>query len=223
MKKSFIVWMGVALMMAAGMSSCSSDDEEKATGYDYLYHVSYFDQDPNLNKQQGYWYDETFIGLTPQKEPPYYLVAIWDSEEGEKALNYIVGKKDGVILNRYDLEGGNRVLLVSNKYISCPYLYISSSYTTDNIIEGDYIRICNMIIVKMKEGKSAEPIATKYAHSLKPNIEETKLSKTVVFDCILNTSYEVLQLAEEINQRDDVEWAEPDMWIPFHTYSRTRH
>ena len=77
-----------------------------------------------------------------------------------------------------------------------------------------------MIIVKMKEGKSAEPIATKYAHSLKPNIEETKLSKTVVFDCILNTSYEVLQLAEEINQRDDVEWAEPDMWIPFHTYSR---
>lgn len=65
MKKSFIVWMGIALMMTAGMSSCSSDDEEKATGYDYLYHVSYFDQDPNLNKQQGYWYDETFIGLTP--------------------------------------------------------------------------------------------------------------------------------------------------------------
>ena len=28
MRKNFLLWMGVALMMAIGMSSCSSDDDD---------------------------------------------------------------------------------------------------------------------------------------------------------------------------------------------------
>ena len=32
MRKNFLLWMGVALMMAIGMSSCSSDDDDYSYG-----------------------------------------------------------------------------------------------------------------------------------------------------------------------------------------------
>ena len=47
-------------------------------------------------------------------------------------------------------------------------------------------------------------------------VGDRQLKGMEIFDCNLNTSCEVLQLAEEINQRDDVEWAEPNMSFPVH-------
>lgn len=47
-------------------------------------------------------------------------------------------------------------------------------------------------------------------------VGDGQLKGMEIFDCNLKTSCEVLQLAEEINQRDDVEWAEPNMSFPVH-------
>lgn len=213
--KGTLLWMGAVLMLAVGMNSCS-DDEKEYAGYDPNFNVRYFDQNPDLDKRQGYWFNDKFIELIPQKEPPYYLMVKWDSDLGERALNYIANKNDGVVQKRHDPGEKNMAIILCNKYISCPYLYISSSYTTTNV--NEFIGINCKIVLKMKEGKSVEPIAEKYVHTLMLYTGEEKLKGLEIFDCILNTSYEVLQLAEEINQRDDVEWAEPDMYLPIHTF-----
>lgn len=49
MRKNFLLWMGVALMMAIGMSSCSSDDD------DYSY-VQEFGDNNNKENFIGTWH-----------------------------------------------------------------------------------------------------------------------------------------------------------------------
>ena len=49
MRKNFLLWMGVALMMAIGMSSCSSDDD------DYSY-VQEFGDNNNKENIIGTWH-----------------------------------------------------------------------------------------------------------------------------------------------------------------------
>ena len=216
MKKKCLLWMSVLLLMLSG---CSSDDEVMETeSYDPTYQVKYYSQDPNLNKRQGYWYEDSFIEMIPQKEPPYLLMVKWDSDEGEKALDYIVGKDDGVVLNRYDNGEKNTAFIVCQKYFTCPSLFVSSSYKTAEIYrEEDYIQVSCRIVLKMEPGKSHEAIERDYADVLKLDREEyNEYSSRLVFDCNLKTSYEVLQLAEEIHLRDDVQWAEPVKYSPIH-------
>jgi hypothetical protein len=220
MKKKNLLWISVFLLMLSG---CSRDDEVMETeSYDPTFQVKYYNQDPNLNKRQGYWYQDSFIEMIPQKKPPYLLMVKWDSDEGEKALDYIVGKDDGVVLNRFDNGEKNTAFIVCQKYFTCPYLFVSSSYkTVENSHEEDYIRVSCRIVLMMESGKSHEAIERDYADVLKLDREEyNEYSSWLVFDCNLKTSYEVLQLAEEIHLRDDVQWAEPDMYMPFHVYCR---
>ena len=142
----------------------------------------------------------------------------WDSDQGKKALDYIAGKDDGVILERHDTDHENMSIILCNKYIYCPYLYVSSSYkSSENFLyENEYIRIDNKIMLKMKDGKSVDPIAEKYADVLIRYTGDEKVFGTEIFDCTLRTSCEVLRLAEEIHLRDDVEWAEANMYSPIH-------
>ena len=206
----------LALMLVTGIViGCSNDDESDL--YDQAYKVSYFGQDPSINQRQGYWYGEKFIELTPQKEPPFLLMVKWNDAEGEKAFNYIVGKKNDMVIEKYDI-GPNVAIIVCKKYISCPYMFVSSSYKTPSIRENEYLRVDNRILIMMKAGKSVEPIAEKYADVLTLDTNRELSGGVEAFDCTLKTSCEVLQLAEEIKQRDDVEWAEPNMYAPFHSY-----
>ena len=218
MKQSSLLWMGIVLTLIIGMCSCSSDDEMGTTNYDALFDVSYYDQDPSQDKRQGYWFGEEFIELTPQKEPPFILIVKWDSDIGKNALDYIVSKNDGVVQNRHNYQEDNTALIVCNKYISCPYFYVSSSYKSSkaHLLENEYCRVDNRIILKMKEGMDVEIIEHRYADVLIRYIGDEQLKGMEIFDCKLKSSCEVLQMAEEINQRDDVEWAEPNMSFPIH-------
>lgn len=142
----------------------------------------------------------------------------WDSDEGKLALDHVTGQGDGMVTYRYDHDYENMSIIVCNKYISCPYLYVSSSYKESEafLYENEYIRIDNKILLKMKDGKSVDPIVMKYAGILIRYTGEEKVMGTEIFDCTLKTSCEVLRLAEEIKLRDDVEWAEPNMYAPIH-------
>lgn len=215
MKRNILLWICAALTLVVGMSSCNKEE------YDSNYQVKYYDHDPNLHKKQRRYYQDKVISLYPQEKPPFYLMVKWDSEEGKKALDYITSKEDGVVTKRYDSEyEENLSVIVCNKYIYCPYLYISSSYkdSTDFLYENEYIRIDCRILLKMKEGKSVEAIEREYADVMKrdTNRSEWAAKDTEAFDCNLRTSYEILKLAEELHFRDDVEWAEPNMSAPIH-------
>lgn len=217
MKKK-VIGICTAVLIAFGISSCSSDDEIEVESYDSTYEVKYYSQDPDLHKAQRRWYYDKSIEMYPQSEPPYILMVKWDSDQGKKALDYIAGKDDGVILDRHDSDHENMSIILCNQYITCPYLYVSSSYkSSENFLyENEYIRIDNKIMLKMKDGKSVDPIVRKYAYVLIRYTGNEKVKGTEIFDCTLRTSCEVLKLAEEIHLRDDVEWAEPNMYSPIH-------
>ena len=217
MKKK-VIGICTAVLIAFGISSCSSDDEIEVESYDSTYEVKYYSQDPDLLKAQRRWYFDKSIEMYPQSEPPYILMVKWDSDQGKKALDYIAGKDDGVILDRHDSDHENMSIILCNQYITCPYLYVSSSYkSSENFLyENEYIRIDNKIMLKMKDGKSVDPIVRKYANVLIRYTGDKKVKGTEIFDCTLRTSCEVLKLAEEIHLRDDVEWAEPNMYSPIH-------
>ena len=217
-----------AVFVGSTLMSCSSDDDEfSVESFDPMYQIKYYRQDPNMYKTQRRWYNDKPIELYPQKEPPYILMVKWDSDEGKKALDYIAGKKDGVVLERYDSESDyekNMSIIVCNKYITCPYLYISSSYkeSTNFLYENEYIRFDCVIFIKMKEGKSVDPIIRSYGNILKRYTGDKNYYGVERFDCTLKTSYEVLRLNDEIYNRDDVEWAEPNMYAPIHNLSREK-
>ena len=217
MKKK-VIGICTAVLIAFGISSCSSDDEIEVESYDSTYEVKYYSQDPDLHKAQRRWYYDKSIEMYPQSEPPYILMVKWDSDQGKKALDYIAGKDDGVILDRHDSDHENMSIILCNQYITCPYLYVSSSYkSSENFLyENEYIRIDNKIMLKMKDGKSVDPIVRKYANVLIRYTGNEKVKGTEIFDCTLRTSCKVLKLAEEIHLRDDVEWAEPNMYSPIH-------
>ena len=217
MKKK-VIGICTAVLIAFGISSCSSDDEIEVESYDSTYEVKYYSQDPDLHKAQRRWYYDKSIEMYPQSEPPYILMVKWDSDQGKKALAYIAGKDDGMILDRHDSDHENMSIILCNQYITCPYLYVSSSYkSSENFLyENEYIRIDNKIMLKMKDGKSVDPIVRKYANVLIRYTGNEKVKGTEIFDCTLRTSCEVLKLAEEIHLRDDVEWAEPNMYSPIH-------
>ena len=219
----------MSAMLIALSAGCSSDSDDEgleeefvygiAEKYDPMFKVSYYAEDPGLHQRQVHCLSENSYELIPQKEPPFILLVKWDSDEGKKALDYVINKGDGVVLQKYDMGYENTSIIVCNKYITCPYFYVSSSYKSSDsfLLEHDYIRIDCCILVKMKEGKSVEAIAKEYADLLELD-HNGKLAGVYSFNCKSRISYQVLQLAEEIHLRDDVEWAEPNMWVPFHTF-----
>lgn len=216
MRKNYFIWLCTTFMMV--LTGCSRDNEIEADSYDPEYQVKYYSQDPNLKKVQRRWYGDKEITLFPQEKPPYYLMVMWNEDEGKKALDYITDKGDGVVTFRHDYDNDkNCAFIVCNKYISCPYLYVSSSYKESGtfLLENEYVRIVNRIILKMKEGQSVEAIEKKYYHVLERDTTN-ELKDMIIFNCSLKTSYEILHLTDEIHFRDDVEWAEPSMIAPIH-------
>ena len=197
-----------------GWVADSVDGWVESLYYDPTYQVNYYAQDPGLYKRQGYWFEDFFIELTPQKEPPFTLMVKWDNDMGKEALDYILGNGDVKELVRAD----NVAIIVSDRYILCPYFYVSSSYKSsqDFLYENEYIRIGNRILMKMKSIESVEDIKRDYASVLRFDTDKNIVDNVVAFDCSLRTSWQVLQLAEEIHLRNDVEWAEASMFAPAH-------
>lgn len=211
MKKKVLLFFASVVVALLCVSACSSDDDENAGSEHPVPYVSYHDKDPYLAERQGYWYNGTFIRLTPQENPPYYLLVKWNNEGGKQTLNHLSSRNDGVVVERYD-KSDNMAVIVSNKYIASPYFYVSSSYkmSDGSLNENGFITVNNVIVLKLKEGKSIDAFVRDYAETLIH--ESSKAGGIEVFRCKVPTSYEVLQLADKLIRRNDVEWAEPDMY-----------
>ena len=164
MKKLYLM---MSVLLACGLfCACSDEEDIVVDNYDATYQVKYYNLDPDLYKTQRRWYYDKPIEMYPQKEPPYTLMVKWDSDEGKQALDHIVGKNDGVLTNRYDHDYENMSIIVCNKYISCPYLYVSSSYKESEsfLYENEFHELesddetsvtpCHAVLPKGKTAKS---------------------------------------------------------------------
>lgn len=216
MKKSIIVWMGALLMLA--FVGCSSDEEVEATSYDATYQVSFYNQDPGLNTKQGHWEGDVYIEFSPQSEPPYNLLVQWSDEKGKQAIDYVLEKNSDVMTKLAEIPENNEYRISSKMYFESPYFYISSAYKSSEKGRGGVysIFILPQILIKMKEGKSVEAIEKEYTHVLTLLQDDNLYNMGVyTFDSNVKTSREALRLAAEIHQRNDVEWAETNMYGGF--------
>ena len=228
MKKNLILWMGMLalLTLAAGVCSCSSDDEDDETAdaeiikYDQTNQISFYNRDPYSNSEQGYWYTgvdgrDVFCRLTPNTKAPYTLLVVPKGEKGMQAFDYL--KQQDFISNVQELssESEQRYLLTSTVYIECPNLYVSDSYMVENYESAGHAAfILPQIIVKMKTGYDISTVSERYKNVLTLTKTENFQQGTTLYyiDCNIKSSYDMLKLTAEIYHQDEVEWAEVDKY-----------
>ena len=214
------------LTLAAGVCSCSSDDEDDETAdaeiikYDQTYQISFYNRDPYSNSEQGYWYTgedgrDVFCRLTPNTKAPYTLLVVPKGEKGMQAFDYL--KQQDFISNVQELssESEQRYLLTSTVYIECPNLYVSDGYMVENYESvGHAAFILPQIIVKMKTGYDISTFSERYKNVLTLTKTENFQQGTTFyyFDCNIKSSYDMLKLTAEIYHQDEVEWAEVDKY-----------
>lgn len=223
MKKNLILWMSMLalLTLAAGVCSCSSDDEDDETAdaeiikYDQTYQISFYNRDPYSNSEQGYWYTgedgrDVFCRLTPNTKAPYTLLVVPKGEKGMQAFDYL--KQQDFISNVQELssESEQRYLLTSTVYIECPNLYVSDGYMVENYESvGHAAFILPQIIVKMKTGYDISTVTELYNVLTLTKTENFQQGTTLYyFDCNIKNSYDMLRLTAEIYHLGMVEWAE---------------
>ena len=197
----------------------TSNDEVKATSYDATYQVSFYQQDPGLKIKQGHWVEEKFIEFTPLSEPPYTLLVKWSDEKGKQAIDYVLEKNSDTMTKLAEIPQNNEYRISSKLYFGSPNFYVSSAYkSSEKGWGGGYdILILPQIIVKMKEGKSIEAIEKDFAHFMTLSHEDQYMKNIYIFDGNFLCSYGVLSIASRVHQRDDVEWAEANMYGGFTT------
>lgn len=225
----------MAMLAVCLLAACSSDDETIGyEAYDAEYQIKYYSRPPYANFEQGYWYkDETkevFFKLTPNTEAPYQLLVCPKNDRGKEALEHMEKKEDGVILNVYKqvyyfdmnfTDSTTHYFVTSTKYFESPDLYVSDNYFSTEIgmREGDYCRIVPTMVVNLKAGADIKNIEADYRDMMTlrhTNDRNDSRFTTYLFDCHLSNSYEVLRLANELQKRDDINWAEADKYSPIY-------
>lgn len=231
MKKNIVLWMSLLalLTLAAGVCSCSSDDEDDETAdaeiikYDQTYQISFYNRAPYSNSEQGYWYPgedgkEVFCRLTPSTKAPYTLLVVPKGEKGFETINYL--KQQDFISNVQELssESEKRYMLTSTMYFKCPYLYVSDSYMVENYESVGYAAfILPQIIVKMKPGYDISTVTELYKNGLTLTKTENFQQGTTLYYldcniCNIKSSYDMLRLTAEIYHLGMVEWAEANKY-----------
>ena len=172
----------------------------------------------NDDEVQGYWGLDGFVEMIPQNAAPYTLLIKWDDEKGKVALGQYIADNKDVVLDRIDFGKDDQCYLITTKVVESQDFFVSTSYKTKTMTaENDYITVLPRIVVKLGGDNNINPILEKYADvmTLDDDLYTSASQGRYMFKCHLNTSREVLQLASEIHQNANVEWAEPEMYIPF--------
>lgn len=218
MKRAFA--KNCLMLLAMGLlTACSSDDELQGTGHGTDSGVVNTPTvDNNDDEVQGYWGLDGFVEMIPQNAAPYTLLIKWDDEKGKVALGQYIADNKDVVLDRIDFGKDDQCYLITTKVVESQDFFVSTSYKTKTMTaENDYITVLPRIVVKLGGDNNINPILEKYADvmTLDDDLYASASQGRYMFKCHLNTSREVLQLASEIHQNANVEWAEPEMYIPF--------
>ena len=216
MNKKILLWVIPLLTLAVGMNSCNKEEVES---YDSDYQVSFYAHDPGLKMKLGKWYEGKFHEYTSPSEPPYLLLVQWNDNKGKEAIDYLLEKNPDIISKLGHYETENVYWISSEKYFESPYFFVSSSYksTEHETLDSYDMFVLPQIVLQMKDGKSVEAIKKEYGDRM--TLDDNQILKGMfLFNCKLTTSRDVLKLASEIHQRDDVEWAEPNAYSNWSTF-----
>lgn len=216
MKKSF--WkMCMGLVALLTLTGCSHNFEVIAPdSIDSKYNIKFYSQSPHRNDTQGFFSGEQFIRVSSSEVPPYNFLVYVKNKKGQEVLDYIKSKTESPILKMELIkEEGNQklYLLECTKYFETNNLYVSDFYKTEDSQANVYdIAILPQIYVKIKNGYSIDIIEEVYGKYLSMVDDEEQMGNVYVFNCSVNSSYNVLKLAEEITNREEVDLAEPNKW-----------
>jgi len=216
MNKKSLLWVIPLLTLAVGMNSCNKEEVES---YDSDYQVSFYAHDPGLKMKLGKWYEGKFHEYTSPSTPPYLLLVQWNDNKGKEAIDYLLEKNPDIISKLGHYETENVYWISSEKYFESPYFFVSSSYksTEHETLDSYDMFVLPQIVLQMKDGKSVEAIKKEYGDRMTLD-DNQALKGMYLFNCKLTTSRDVLKLASEIHQRDDVEWAEPNAYSNWSTF-----
>ena len=202
--KRLFVKAGLVVLAMGLLMACSNDSEEESFN-------------GNENEKEGYWNLSGFVEMTPQSTPPYILLIKWDDEKGKEALEQYIAENHNIVLDRFDFGPDDQCYLTTTKVIQSQDFFVSTSYKTRYTIkDNEYVTVLPRIVVKLGTGNNINPIQEKYADvmTLEDDTYNRASMGSYIFKCNLRTSREVLRLASELFQRTDVEWTEPEMYIP---------
>ena len=207
------------LLLALGAVFTSCDTHKDDVVVQVEVDVSFFASLPYANNTQGYYYTENgvekFFKLIPNAKAPFTLLVVLKNDEAKTALSAMKEASNTVLENVQELSAG-KYIVTSRVYFESPLFYVSDNYQVEgDEIHGYPVLIDPMILIKMKEGKDIKAIEEKYGDKL-TKTEENALNGIEKFNCNVSNSYEVLQLAAEISQLEDVEWAEPNKYGGFY-------
>ena len=156
--------------------------------------------------QLGYYYNEEFVELETNDKAPYLVITY-----NEESRNVIESK----LADQASIENTNptcrrisknRYILDSKDYISKED-YISEMFYNNN---GSILYILPRIILATKEEAALKCILDSYKNVLSL-LPDQKLKGQILLSCHLKNAKDVLQLANNLRNRNDVEWCEPDM------------
>jgi hypothetical protein len=212
MKKSY--WkIGLTLIMLLAMTGCKHDDFVSPESVDSKYDIKFYSQSPHSQGTQGIFVAGRFIRLSSNNVPPFRFMVYVKNKKGQEALDYLQSKNDSPILKMEEMAGESkqkRYIIESTKYFETRNLYVSEYYKTEDIERDDYfMAFLPQIIVKMKDGYDISIIEEYYRNAMTMNEDEKMAAGVYLFDCNVNSSYNILKLAEEIYNREEVEYTDP--------------
>ena len=116
-------------------------------------------------------------------------------------------------INSFHKISNNGFLIIGNKIQDEQVDYFSQIYRTK---QKDIVIILPRLVVSLKEGTSIKDILNSYSGKL--DIESGN-SQKYILKCNLNKSDEVLKLVNELTNRIDVDWSEPELMFEIKFYN----
>lgn len=201
-----------AVFTSSILTGCSSDDDVVEDIYVFL---------PN-KIEYAYWAGDRYIKLEPEKNAPYTQTVFVFDEKGRQTIEEMIAAKDSPIIKVYRGSDGfgseNEYIVITNERFYSTDFYVSNSYRTIDTPENTYpIRFVPRIALLMKEGHQYEEIEDAVKKKAKDIGEMTvnnnyPLANMTVLDCQAMFDVQIMSLSSEINQMDNVVWAEPDYY-----------
>lgn len=208
----------VSTLLLIGMAAtgCEGDYPIEPIAYDSAYQIKLYEKPPYAGFEQGYWHQDVFVKLIPNSEPPFYFRIRPRSNTGKKAVQYLADKENSIIRQMSELSNGD-ILVTATQYFECSSIFISDDYYAEGDEQGKRIHVGNIITIKMKAGRDVKNIEEQYSNALTfdHDTSETDSDPTAIrsiYKCRYNNSYQVLQIASQLYQHEDVEWAEVEMF-----------
>lgn len=222
----YLLFVASALVLA-GCDSESNSILEDPVNVNVVKHEA-DEGDTELEKlvsNVGYYYggkpDLSYCEFSYRAAGLYYIFP--QTESRKKELEQLAKQEDSQIkdANGFFVVTRGRDFIAADDFVSdryfAGYYYAHQSYEDIH----DYVIVCPMISVCVYDTKTGDKILKDYKGklTLADHEQGKKTSEDCYlyyFDCHLGSAEQAMNLSNKIYLRNDVKWAQPDMYAPWH-------